>query len=125
MESEGKPQLSDICNDSNGQKHLENGKSVGNFSKSQEMRFSSGEPKLIVEVPPTVEFREDVKGKDAPSLLDQCHVGSRKRDSGNSTFDNVGDPIVDRRQIKKLRPEEHATGNSVDQRIACWYNAVI
>ncbi|KAF7828586.1 protein CROWDED NUCLEI 4 [Senna tora] len=109
MKNDGMPLLSD----SNGPKHSENGKSVDNFSKSQQMKFPCGEPKVVVEVPPTAEFRKDVKGKDAPSISDQCHMGNRKRDSGNSTFDNGGDPIVNQRQIKKLRPEEYATGNSV------------
>jgi hypothetical protein len=42
---------SNTNNASNGQKHLENDKPLGNFRNGQQLGFSFGEPKEIVEVP--------------------------------------------------------------------------
>ncbi|XP_061357610.1 protein CROWDED NUCLEI 4 [Gastrolobium bilobum] len=118
------PLVSVVGNVSNGQKHLENDKLHGNFEKGQEMGFSFGEPKVIVEVPSrdeeasrTSEFEsatKDLNGKTAILFSDERHVGRQKRGRGNLS-NKVIDPLVDMGQNKKQRAEEQTTENPLDK----------
>ncbi|KAJ1399615.1 hypothetical protein SESBI_30165 [Sesbania bispinosa] len=121
---EDSPLVSDTGNISNGQKYLKNDKPLANFSKGQQMGFSFGEPKVIVEVPSqhedasrTSEFEsetKDVNGKTTLLSSDERHVGRGKRGRGNLTS-KVGDPPVDVGQNKKLRSNKQTTENPLDQ----------
>ncbi|KAI5417862.1 hypothetical protein KIW84_042474 [Lathyrus oleraceus] len=122
MKKENSPLLSDKNNVSNGQTHLDNDKPLGNFSNGQQMEFSFGEPKVIVEVPSrdgnasrTSEFEsvtKDVNGKTAFS--DERQMGRGKRSRGN-LINKVGDPLVDVVQNKKPRALEQMAKNPLDQ----------
>lgn len=129
MKKEDSPLVSDTDNVSNGQKYLKNDKPLDNFSRGQQMEFSFGEPKVIVEVPShdedasrTREFEsetKDVNGKNT-LFLDERHVGRGKRGRGNLI--NKGcDSLVDLGQNKKPRAEERTTKNPLDQGTTCWY----
>ncbi|TKY55583.1 CROWDED NUCLEI 4 [Spatholobus suberectus] len=124
---EDSPMVSDTDNVSNGQKHLENDKQLGNIGKGQQMGFAFEEPKVIVEVPSRdddarrSEFEseaKDVNGKSALLFPDGHHVGRRKRGRANVT-NKVGDPLVNLGQNKKSRAEEQTTENPIDQRTTC------
>ncbi|KAJ1376032.1 hypothetical protein SESBI_50365 [Sesbania bispinosa] len=121
---EDSPLVSDTGNISNGKKYLKNDKPLANFSKGQQMGFSFGEPKVIVEVPSrhedasrTSEFEsetKDVNGKTTLLSSDERHVGRGKRGRGNLTS-KVGDRLVDMGQNKKPRSNEQTTENPLDQ----------
>lgn len=113
---------SDTNNGSNGQKHLENDKPLGNFSNGRQMGYSFGEPKVIVEVPSldgnasrTSELKsvtEDVNGK--PAFSEERQVGRGKRGREN-LITKVADPLLDVAQNKKPRAEERMAKNPLDQ----------
>lgn len=116
-------------NVSNGQKHLADDMPLGNISKRQQMRFSFGERKVILEVPyPTEdvnrasdfvsEIKKDVKGKHVPLLTDGHNVGRQKRGSGN-LINEVSDSLLNSSQNKKLRPEEQLFDNHLYQGATC------
>lgn len=127
-EDKDKPLVSGSYQEGRKQKLLENDKPLGDHNEREEMRFSLGEPKVIVEVPPIAEdmsrashfeskINEDVNVKSVPSFQDGRRVSRRKRGSGNSAT-NV-DSLVDLRKNKKLRPEEPVTDDPLDQSISC------
>lgn len=113
---------SDTNYGSNGKKHLENDKLLGNFSNGRQMGFSFGEPKVIVEVPSrdgnasrTNELKsvtKDVNGK--PAFSEERQVGRGKRGREN-LITKVADPLVDPSQNKKPRAEEQMAKNPLDQ----------
>ncbi|KAI4327303.1 hypothetical protein L6164_019780 [Bauhinia variegata] len=128
IENEDRPMTFDSYDVSNGQMHSENSKLFSSFSKGQQMKYSFGEPKVIVEVPPAAEgvnrrsdfeseIMPDVNGK-AFSFSDQHHVARRKRGNGDSV-NNAGAPLIDQRQKKKQRSKGNATGHVPDQDATC------
>ncbi|XP_045829340.1 protein CROWDED NUCLEI 4 [Trifolium pratense] len=121
VRKENLPLSPNTNNASNGQKHLENDKPLGNFNNGQQLGFSFGEPKVIVEVPSrdgnasrTSEFEsvtKDVNGKT--TFSDERQVGRGKRGRGN-LITEVGDSLVDLAQNKKPRAEERMAKNTSD-----------
>nr|XP_004509046.1 protein CROWDED NUCLEI 4 [Cicer arietinum] len=126
MKKENLPLVSDTNTDSNGQKHLENDQPLGGFSNEQQMGFSFGEPKVIVEVPSldenasrTSEFESVTKDVNRKTTFsDERHVGRGKRGRGN-LITKVGDPLEDLVQNKKPRAEERMANIPLDQGTTC------
>lgn len=123
MNNEDSPLVSDVEKASNGQRDLENDQPLGNFSNGQQMGFSFGEPKVIVEVPTRDEnasrtsvfesVAKKVNGNTAFSD-EHHHVGRGKRSRGNS-ITKVCEPLADPVQNKKPRAEE----NLLEQGTTC------
>ncbi|GAU48020.1 hypothetical protein TSUD_183390 [Trifolium subterraneum] len=120
MKKENLPLSSNTNNASNGQKHFENDKPLGNFSNGQQLGFSFGEPKVIVEVPSrdgnasrTSEFESVTKDVNGKTFSDERQVGRGKRGRGN-LITEVGDSLVDLAQNKKPRAEERMAKKTSD-----------
>ncbi|KAJ1414573.1 hypothetical protein SESBI_18823 [Sesbania bispinosa] len=128
IDNEDKTLVSDTFNVGDGQKRLTNDRVLDNVGNRHQMGFSFGEPKVILEVPSPSEdinrvsyfesgIKKDVSGS-GPMLSDGCQISRWKRASGNLT-DGVGDPLLDTRQKKKLRPKEQPIENPLDQGTTC------